>query len=92
MRDEGKMLTRVTLVRRLSRDRERYITLASMLSFGTCDVPEQCRIIFWGGGIFIRDEIETHIFERAEYLLFDRIDPDTICVVKYLDHERSEAA
>lgn len=62
-----------------------------MLFFGSCEVPEQCRIIFWGGGIFVRDEIETHIFERAEYLLFDGIDPDTICVVRHLDHEREAA-
>lgn len=69
-------------------DRERF---SHFLAFGKCDVSEQCRIIFWGGSIFVRDEIETHIFERVEYLYFDGIDPDTICVVRHLDHEREAA-
>lgn len=86
------MLTRVLLARQLADHRERDdIAVTTHRLFGRCEVPEQCRIIVYGGAIFVRDHIDPDFFVRSEYLLFDGIDPDTICVVHHLDHEREAA-
>jgi len=58
---------------------------------GSRDVPEQCRVIFYGGQIFVRGVDFDDCFFMVDHLFFCGIDPDTICVVKYLDHEREAA-
>lgn len=63
---------------------------SSNRQIGVADVPEQIKIVIYGGSIFVRDD-DCVGFHRVDHLFFDRIDPDTICVVKYLDHEREAA-
>lgn len=55
------------------------------------EIPEQCRIVCYGGKIYEPHESDPFCFASVDHLFFDGIDPDTICVVRNLDHEREAA-